>query len=558
MPDPTTGPFGVDDEGVRVPADFDGSVDVLFDDHHAWSFTVHRGDDRAPAPGGSALVGWPPRMRGWLQGRAEVRLLDAGGDDAERDELWRGEVALGSGEGRIAFVDRQGIPVMIDKWGLLQRPFSGRGRGVVDHMVDVTEQILQVMRDDCGLEAWIAFGTLLGAAREGGVIGHDSDIDLAYLSHRTTPAEMVGELYDVTRALRAAGLEVLAKSGSFVTVLFTAPDGGQGSIDVYTCFYVGDLLHETATVRQVVPLTAIEPLGQLEFEGRLLPAPADPDRMLQVSYGPSWRVPDPSFQHTPGPEVTDRFHDWFGSLMRQRRDWERALASGAAEAAREAEPSAYAAWVLERTAPDDRLVEVGCGSMADALALARAGRSVLALDYARYGMRPAARAARQEGLDLRFSRMNLYDRRDVLTQAALVARDRRSPGRAVLARELLEALDPDGVEAFWRFTAMVLRPGGRLLLESTSARPAALAERRAELGGGRLRALDPRRVEADAVAAGGRVVTREGVLDAAAALAGGPPARWRMVVEWDAPPSSRGATATGAPQRAVTEGRSTT
>lgn len=458
MPDPTSGPFGVDDDGVRVPGDFEGSVDVHFDDHHAWSFTAHARDE-GDGGEGPALVAWPRRMRGWLQGRSEVRLVEGGGDG---EELWRGEVVLGDGDGRVSFLDKQGIPVMIDKWGLLQRPFAGRGRGVVDHMVDVTEEILRVVREDCGLEAWIAFGTLLGAAREGGVIGHDSDIDLAYLSHRATPAEMVAELHGVTRALRAAGLDVLAKSGSFVTVLFTAPDGGQGSIDLYTCFYVGELLHETATVREAVPRTAIEPLGELRFEGRALPAPADPDRMLQVSYGPSWRVPDPSFQHTPGPEVTDRFHDWFGSLMRQRRDWERALAAGAAEAAEAAEPSSYAAWVLERTGPDERLVEVGCGSMADALALARAGRRVLALDYARFGMRPAARAARRERLDLVFAPFNLLDLRDTVTRAALVARDRSSPRRAVLARDLLEALDDDGLAAFWWFTSMVLRPGGRL------------------------------------------------------------------------------------------------
>ncbi len=266
----------VDDDGVHLPPGFEGSVDVHFDDHHAWSFTAHAGHDR----GDEVLVGWPKRMRRWLDGRAAVRLVE------NERELWSGEVVLGAGEGRISFVDKQGVPVMIDKWGLLQRPFSGRDRSAVEQMVDVTEQILEVMREECGIEGWIAFGTLLGAAREGGVIGHDSDIDLAYLSHRETPAEMVQELHDVARALRRDGLHVMDKSGSFITVLFRAPDGAQGSIDVYTCFHVGELLYETATVRAPVPVEAIEPLTTLEFEGRPLPAPADPDRMLSVSYGP--------------------------------------------------------------------------------------------------------------------------------------------------------------------------------------------------------------------------------------------------------------------------------
>src|SRR5690606_744692 len=173
---------------------------------------------------------------------------------------------FGTADKRIEFVDRAGIPIMIDKWGLMQRPFTGRGPEVIDRMVEVTEDMVRILREECDVHAWIAFGTLLGAAREGGVIGHDSDIDLAYVSRHTTPAAMARELFTITRVLRRHGLRVLVKSGSFITVLFEAADGGNASIDLYTCFYVGDLLHETATVRAPVPRSAIEPLGEIAFE----------------------------------------------------------------------------------------------------------------------------------------------------------------------------------------------------------------------------------------------------------------------------------------------------
>ena len=103
-----------------------------------------------------------------------------------------------------SFVDNHGIPIFIDKWGLIQRPFDGRREaGVVDAMVDMARRVLQIMRDDCGIDGWLSFGTLLGAARDGGAIGHDSDIDLNYLSEKQTPAEMAVELWDIGRALRA-------------------------------------------------------------------------------------------------------------------------------------------------------------------------------------------------------------------------------------------------------------------------------------------------------------------------------------------------------------------
>lgn len=524
---PDEGTTRVDDAGVHLPAGFSGSCDVLFDDHHAWSFTA-RGKRATHAD--ETLVGWPPRMERWLNGASYVRVVE------KDNEHFAGEVVFGAGEGRVEFVDRDGIPVMIDKWGLLQRPFSGRDSRVVVQMVDMTLEILEVMRRECGLEGWIAFGTLLGAAREGKVIGHDSDIDLAYVSARPTPAEMTVELWDVARALRAHGMTVLDKSGSFVTVVFGVPDGSKASIDVYTCFYVGDLLYETATVRQVVPRTAIEPLTEMEFEGRMLPAPADAAAMLAVSYGEGWRVPDPSFRHEPGPDVTTRFDGWFGSLMRNRRDWERYLSDLSQEEGHG--PSEFAGWVADRLEPGTTVVEIGSGTGQDALHLAGRGFEVRGFDYARTSLRPARREARRLGVPAKFWPLNLYDLRDVLTRGVLLRR--KLDHRAVYARHLLECLDPDGQENFWRLLPVLLRGGGLAYLEGEAASPRDLAEWRSEHGGGRQHPVDPRVAEGEAVRAGGRVVHREGFLAAGAALAGSGSSRWRMIVEWPAAESPGG------------------
>jgi SAM-dependent methyltransferase len=518
------GVVGVDDAGIHLSPTFAGSGDVYFDGHHAWSFGV--GESGAAKFDHGLLVEWPRRMTPWLNGTSIVEVISA-----ER-VMFRDEVVFGDGHGRVRFVDKDGIPVMIDKWGLLQRPFSGRDPKVIEQIVDVTAQILEVMERDCGLLGWMAFGTLLGAAREGKVIGHDSDVDLAYLSEQPTPSEMATELYCVARALRRDGFQVQQKSASFITVVLKSADGGAASVDIYTCFHVGDLLYETATVRAAVPRAAILPLTELEFERRLLPAPADPDRMLTVSYGPRWRVPDPSFKHQPGSQVTERFEGWFGSLMRHRRDWERYLADRHDDIG--PGPSEFAAWVGARLSPVDRVVEVGCGSGADALALAERGHEVLGLDYSRHTLLQLERQANRQGWPASFTMMNLYDLRDVLTRGALLARHRSSP-QVVYARELLEALDPDGADNFWRFTRMALRAGGRLFLESLSMSRRDCKAWRVEHGGGRLCPVDPGVVEGDAVRHGGTVTHRSGFLEARAAARGGAPARWRMIVEWSSP-----------------------
>lgn len=507
-------PMSVDDEGLHFGEAFSGSFDVFMDGHRVWSYSTDGGRSLRVKP-------WPRRLRRLLDGVAQVRV--ASGDDV----LFEDTVSFGSGEGRPSFVDGHGIPVFVDKWGLIQRPFSGRREaGVVDVLVDATRQVLAVMREECGIEGWISFGTLLGAARDGGVIGHDSDIDLCFLSEQESPADMIAELWRIARALREAGMRVQHRSASFLTVTLKAPDGGQVGLDIYTCFYVGDLLHETATVRARVPRDAILPLTELPFEGHLLPAPADPDLMLRVSYGRGWRVPDPSFRHLPGPEITQRFDGWFGSLMKWRRDWALYNTRLAEEGGG---PSEFVTWVTPQLEGVDRVIEVGSGPGLDLSAYAAPGRRVLGLDYAR-PRGSAAADSDEEAAHISTRAFNLEDLRDVLSFGALLSRRGGQP--TVVARHLLEALTPAATESFLRFSSMVLRRGGRLYLEGVARSPRDSRAWQVEHEAGRVRSLDPSRVVPAIEAAGGRIVSRAGFDEAARAVRTGPPATWRMTVEW--------------------------
>ncbi|MGC4111230.1 MAG: hypothetical protein QM747_12560 [Nocardioides sp.] len=531
------GEVRVDREGLHFEQSFSGSLDVVMDGQRVWSFGT---TEAKPAV---TFVDWPKRLARRLDGTADVRVVSG------QDELFSGSVRFGDGEGRPRFVDKHGIPIFIDKWGLIQRPFEGRrAAGVVVAMVDMARRVLDVLRDDCGIEAWLSFGTLLGAAREGRVIGFDSDVDLNYLSEKQTPAEMAVELWDIARALRRSGLEVQHRSASFVTVRFPVPDGGSGNLDVYTCFYVEDRLHETATVREVVPREAVLPLRDITFEEHQLPGPADPDRLLAVSYGPGWRVPDPSFRHLPGPDITQRFDGWFGSLMKARRDWAAYNTRLAGEAAPDAEgpdaqkgrrrarPSAFARWVAPQLEGVERVIEVGCGAGIDLTTYAgrRRGssqrgsgrRKVLGLDYA-----PPRRRTPYDGHGrVTVRELNLEDLRDVLTLGAQLSR--RDATQAVVARHLFEALSPEATESFLSLCATTLRRGGRSYFEGVARTPAGARAWQAEHEAGHLRALDPARVAERVEAAGGRIVARAAFEEAARAVRTGPAAVWRMTVEW--------------------------
>lgn len=509
----------VDRNGFALPVvrGLGGTWDVCFDGTAVWSVSVEGVD------AGVWTVQWPASMRPWLRGVSHVTLRQG---DRSHD---LGEVRFGDepGEGRVSFVDPHGIPVVIDKWGLVQRPFGSRDASVTAYMAEIAEQIIDVLARECGVHLWMAFGTLLGAARGGRAIAHDSDIDLAYLSEKPTPAEMAVEMYAMRRALSRAGMRVINKTGSFFTVAFDGPDGALASIDVYTCFYVGDLLHETATVRTKVPRSAILPLTTLEFEGRMLPAPADPDAMLAVSYGPGWRTPDPGFRHEPGPEIIDRFDGWFGLLMRQRRDWEAYWNAGWRD--HHDNGSDFRSWVAARLEPGTDVIDVGCGRGTDVAAFAADGFGAWGVDYARRAFKEMdAGDPRQR----RFS-MNLYELRDTLSSAAIMART-AADRRVVYARNLLDALAPDGRDHLWRYCAMVLRGGGRMYaeLDEIDAKPGEIV-RFAGRGGRQFR-VRIAELEGEWRAAGAREVERHRVPLARPPLDGEPDrVRWRIVLDWD-------------------------
>jgi hypothetical protein len=519
----TTPVARVDDSGIHLSSPPQGAVDLVVDGDRIWSATAPDGADAADLGEREVTLPFPRALRRRLVGTGHVQVVDESGAVLLDDE-----VTFGGSDEPLELRDKFGNKIVIDKWGLVQRPLENRrASGVVELMVEQTDRMFEVLREECRVPAWIAFGTLLGAARDGRVIGHDSDMDLCYLSEQPTPALMAREMWQIARTLRAAGMEVDIKSASFITVVIPAPDGGTASIDLYTAFFLGDLLHETATVRAPVPRSAVLPLSTITLEGHEFPAPADVPAILTASYGEGWRVPDPSFEHKPGREIVRRFDGWFGQLMRGRREWRR-QASVLAEGPDA--PSEHARMVASLLTPGSTVVDIGMGSGADVALWAQEGHTCLGLDYAT----PVAarRRARRAGASV--GDLNLYDLRDVMTRGAMLGRG--DAPDVVVARRLLETLHHDGLEHFWLLVRMALRSGGRLYLEGVAwSREDAAAWPQRESGP--VRPFDPASVLAEVRRHGARVVHREGVAEAQRAVRGGPPATWRLVVDYPQHPS---------------------
>ena len=242
--------------------------------------------------------------------------------------------------------------------------------------------------------------------------------------------------------------------------------------------------------------------------GRSFPAPAHPEKLLEATYGPGWRAPDPSFQYETPRWLARRLGGWFGGLKTHRKHWDVFYNSYPLRDLRA--PSSFARWVAE-THPSDRpLVDLGCGTARDSLWFAAGhagsgrGRRVLGLDYSFSPLTRARRIAERRELDAEFRILNLYDTRAVLALGAELSRWERSPD--LYARFTLHALDHWGRVNVVRLASMALRRGGNLYLEFRTRED----RNRPKLFGNHTRRyLRPRVITRLIERAGGRVIHLE-------------------------------------------------
>lgn len=441
----------VDDDGILLAGGEECVLDVCLDGRRVWSFWLER--DTETVDRGRRLATWPTSMRRFLDGVTTLRVAVHGSEDA----VFEDEVAFGASTARIAVVNASGQPLGIDKAGKLVPTFENRSAEHVAPLLDSVEAVLHELVD-AGVVAFPAYGTLLGAVREGRLIGHDSDADLGYISRHSHPYDVIRESFELQRRLTRAGYTTTRYSGASFKVEVVEGDGFVRGLDVFGGYFAEGTLYLMGEIRAPFRSEWIFPPSTCTLEGRVLPAPAQPERLLEAMYGPSWRVPDPAFKFET-PASTIRALNQYFRVARARRDsWSRW--HGAHKALPEITPSSLAQKVVADEGVPGQLLDIGAGKGVDALWFARQGSTVTAYDFVPQAATRAVRRGRREGTPFESRLLNLQEWRSVFGEGARVS---RIPGpRTLLARGTFDATPRFGRESLGRFAAMSLRGGGRL------------------------------------------------------------------------------------------------
>jgi len=495
MPTATTSPVLVTDEHVVMPSALVDPVVVSFDGQYVWSFVPRRDGVRSRH---GWKVEWPAVMLPHLHGSSQVRVADALDEHVHFDEV----VVFHGSSAALRLRDRHGHPLAVDKTGHLTRVFSETGDDVRRQIAEGTARAIADLRAQVGIDAHVSYGCLLGAVREGQMIGHDSDSDLAYLSAHTHPADVVRESFRIEREMRELGWKVVRMSGADLKLFLPLPDGRNVHVDVFAAFHVEGIFYQLGGRSGQVARELLTPASTVVLEGVELAAPADPEAVLEFLYGPGWRVPDPSFKPVDPWIGVRRLDGWMRGVRTHVADWNETFRNRSSEIPRRR--SSFAEWARHRIPAGAVVVDVGSGSGRDSAWFGRQGHRVVALDFSGAALRQTRGRLQRGGggqPDVRVLLLN--DLRSALLAGAELAREDEPP--YLYARGLMGCLDAEARDNLWRLCTMSLRRGGALFLEYAAARPGL----RGSTPAGLVHRVNTRTLVREIKAAGGVVVHRE-------------------------------------------------
>ena len=135
-------------------------------------------------------------------------------------------------------------------------------------------------------------GTLLALVRDGELMGHDKDIDLAL--PWDCDREALADLFRKSPGFVAppGPIEGPRRWGFSVTHVPT-----RVGIDLFFLRHEADGVLSGVGASSVMLYSRVRPFGlaELEWRGRSWPVPSPPEQYLEDVYGPRWREPDPYF-----------------------------------------------------------------------------------------------------------------------------------------------------------------------------------------------------------------------------------------------------------------------
>lgn len=260
-------------------------------------------------------------------------------------------------------------------------------------VIKLYEQTQAIVRDSFGYDVFFIYGTLLGAVREGGYIGHDVDFDAAYISRQSTGPEAAQELQEIALTLIEHGMDVQCMSSA---LHIHDPEDPEARIDLFHTYFDGrGTLAFPFGIAGTTTVNREDWQGtrQVEFPGGQGLVPVNAEQIVEHLYGADWRRPKPGFNWN-----LDRTGSAKEGLLSTEQRAEVYWANFYAHM-EYTEGSTFFEFVNARPDTPRSIVDIGCGDGRDSCAFGAVDHTVLGLDQSQVGVEHARKHAAAAKLD---------------------------------------------------------------------------------------------------------------------------------------------------------------
>ncbi|GKY88694.1 LicD family protein [Sinisalibacter aestuarii] len=160
-----------------------------------------------------------------------------------------------------------------------------------DHVWDHVGTLIADLKQE-GYEVFLNSGTLLGVVRDGRLIEHDDDIDLAVVIPATSERKAAAAWKGLLAELEQKGL--LDPEGKKVRGIAKLRPAGATEIDLFPAWVANGKVYVYPHTRGQLKRDEVFPTRPCPVTGYDIPA--EPEKMLALNYGEGWREPDPFFK----------------------------------------------------------------------------------------------------------------------------------------------------------------------------------------------------------------------------------------------------------------------
>jgi SAM-dependent methyltransferase len=317
------------------------------------------------------------------------------------------------------------------------------------------DEVRRIVREVHGHDVFLIYGSLLGAVREEGVIGHDVDLDSAFISPHTNGPAAARELQQIAFTLIEHGLDVECMR---TALHIHAASDPAVRIDLFHLYFdAAGLLQFPFGIAGTSEVHAAEWEGttEIDFAGARAAIPVNAEQLVEHIYGSGWHEPKPGFDWDTDRTARDLtgIHpiEWcqevYWTNFYSRMEYP--------------SPSPFFETVNARPDLPNTVLDIGCGDGRDACGFGLAGRRVTGLDRSQVGVEHATKKAAAMSLADRvgFQTCDVGDAdqlRDIVSEVLAT-----SPAAPVLfyLRFFLHSIPEDVQDTLMGVIAATARPG---------------------------------------------------------------------------------------------------